>query len=51
MPATPAPHDEHARPEQTRRDRTWFREVQKGGLQWRRRSPTQRYVAHRRGNR
>jgi hypothetical protein len=51
MPATPAPHEEHAHPEQNRRDRTWFRQAQKGGLLWRRRSPNQRYVPHRRGNR
>jgi hypothetical protein len=34
-----------------RRSRAWFRAAEKGGLQWRRRSPNQRYVAHRRGNR
>jgi hypothetical protein len=33
------------------RSRTWFRAAEKGGLKWRPRSPNQRYVAHRRGNR
>ena len=34
-----------------RRTRAQFRAAERGGLQWRRRSPNQRYVAHRRGNR
>jgi hypothetical protein len=34
-----------------RRARTWFHAAEKGGLQWRQRSPNQRSVAHRRGNR
>jgi hypothetical protein len=34
-----------------RRSQTWFRAAERGGLQWRRRPPNQRYVAHRRGDR
>ena len=34
-----------------RRAGAMFRTAERGGLQWRRRSPNQRYVAHRRGNR
>ena len=34
-----------------RRVRAQFRAAEKGGLQWRRRSPNQRPVAQRRGNR
>jgi hypothetical protein len=34
-----------------RRSRAWFHAAEKGGLQWRQRSPNQRFVAHRRGNR
>ena len=34
-----------------RRTRATFRAAERGGLQWRRRSPNQRSVAHRRGNR
>ena len=34
-----------------RRVRAQFRAAERGGLQWRRRSPNQRSVAHRRGNR
>ena len=34
-----------------RRVRGQFRAAERGGLQWRRRSPNQRSVAHRSGNR
>ncbi len=34
-----------------RRTRSQLRAAERGGLQWRRGSPNQRYVAHRRGNR
>jgi hypothetical protein len=34
-----------------RRTRAAFRAAERGGMQWRRRSPNQRFVAHRRGNR
>ena len=34
-----------------RRTRARLRAAEQGGLQWRRGSPNQRYVAHRRGNR
>jgi acyl-CoA reductase-like NAD-dependent aldehyde dehydrogenase len=34
-----------------RRVRAQFRAAERGGLQWRRRSPNQRSVAHRSGNR
>jgi hypothetical protein len=60
-PAQPGPerHDpEHLhRPlleeelELERRTRAQFRAAERGGMQWRRRSPNQRFVAHRRGNR
>jgi hypothetical protein len=34
-----------------RRTRASFRAAERGGLKWRRRSPNQRFVAHRQGNR
>jgi hypothetical protein len=37
--------------EYERRTRASFHAAEKGGLTWRRRSPNQRFVAHRHGNR
>lgn len=34
-----------------RRSRAAFRAAERGGMHWRPRSPNQRFVAHRRGNR
>jgi hypothetical protein len=63
MPASDHPEGDpghHERPhrptlvkelELERRARTWFHAAEKGGLQWRQRSPNQRSVAHRGGNR
>jgi hypothetical protein len=42
------PDEEH---ELERRARAQFRAAMREGFQWSRRSPNQRYVAHRRGNR
>ena len=63
MPANAHPADEdHHEPEHPRRPlleelelerraRAQFQAMERGGMQWRRRSPNQRFVAHRRGNR